>query len=159
MRLLVFFVCPRLCMCLHVKIYLTYVAFARRFACRWFIFLYFLVPCFNCSNFLFYLLQVVPAWLNCLPIKGDLIEAKVVHDQLCSMVERYYTSFIYPFGLFTYLRDDGKIWIWINLCFSNFYERAMHFPAIVSACQTICCNLFSVIFWCSKYPVSVSLTL
>ena len=27
-------------------------------------------------------------WLNCLPIKGDLIEAKVVHDQLCSMVER-----------------------------------------------------------------------
>lgn len=33
-------------------------------------------------------LQVVPAWLNCLPIKGDLIEAKVVHDQLCSMAER-----------------------------------------------------------------------
>lgn len=32
--------------------------------------------------------QVVPAWLNCLPIKGDLIEAKVVHDQLCSMAER-----------------------------------------------------------------------
>ncbi|KAI7993158.1 Importin-5 [Camellia lanceoleosa] len=32
--------------------------------------------------------QVVPAWLSCLPIKGDLIEAKVVHDQLCSMVER-----------------------------------------------------------------------
>ncbi|KAJ7955426.1 importin-5 [Quillaja saponaria] len=32
--------------------------------------------------------QVVPAWLNCLPIKGDLIEAKVVHDLLCSMVER-----------------------------------------------------------------------
>ncbi|XP_073141083.1 uncharacterized protein [Henckelia pumila] len=32
--------------------------------------------------------QVVPAWLGCLPIKGDLIEAKVVHDQLCSMVER-----------------------------------------------------------------------
>ncbi|XP_024975878.1 importin-5-like [Cynara cardunculus var. scolymus] len=32
--------------------------------------------------------QIVPAWLNCLPIKGDLIEAKVVHDQLCSMVER-----------------------------------------------------------------------
>ncbi|KAM2244227.1 hypothetical protein ACFXTI_005315 [Malus domestica] len=32
--------------------------------------------------------QVIPAWLNCLPIKGDLIEAKVVHDQLCSMVER-----------------------------------------------------------------------
>ncbi|KAL8170916.1 hypothetical protein V2J09_022720 [Rumex salicifolius] len=32
--------------------------------------------------------QVIPAWLSCLPIKGDLIEAKVVHDQLCSMVER-----------------------------------------------------------------------
>ncbi|KAK4355053.1 hypothetical protein RND71_027247 [Anisodus tanguticus] len=32
--------------------------------------------------------QVIPAWLNCLPIKGDLIEARVVHDQLCSMVER-----------------------------------------------------------------------
>lgn len=31
--------------------------------------------------------QVLPAWLSCLPIKGDLIEAKVVHDQLCSMVE------------------------------------------------------------------------
>ncbi|KAF9614584.1 hypothetical protein IFM89_019367 [Coptis chinensis] len=30
---------------------------------------------------------VVPAWLSCLPIKGDLIEAKLVHDQLCSMVE------------------------------------------------------------------------
>ncbi|XP_011025146.1 PREDICTED: importin-5 [Populus euphratica] len=32
--------------------------------------------------------QVVPAWLNCLPITGDLIEAKAVHEQLCSMVER-----------------------------------------------------------------------
>ncbi|KAM7500304.1 hypothetical protein LguiA_024718 [Lonicera macranthoides] len=32
--------------------------------------------------------QIVPAWLSCLPIKGDLVEAKVVHDQLCSMVER-----------------------------------------------------------------------
>lgn len=32
--------------------------------------------------------QLVPAWLGCLPIKGDLIEAKLVHDQLCSMVER-----------------------------------------------------------------------
>ncbi|XP_071735518.1 uncharacterized protein [Rutidosis leptorrhynchoides] len=32
--------------------------------------------------------QIVPAWLNCLPLKGDLIEAKAVHDQLCSMVER-----------------------------------------------------------------------
>ncbi|KAI4350353.1 hypothetical protein L6164_004815 [Bauhinia variegata] len=32
--------------------------------------------------------QIVPAWLSCLPIKGDLIEAKVVHERLCSMVER-----------------------------------------------------------------------
>ncbi|CAA2989820.1 importin-5-like [Olea europaea subsp. europaea] len=32
--------------------------------------------------------EVVPAWLSCLPIKGDLIEAKVVHEQLCTMVER-----------------------------------------------------------------------
>ncbi|CAJ1922046.1 unnamed protein product, partial [Sphenostylis stenocarpa] len=40
--------------------------------------------------------QVVPAWLSCLPIKGDLIEAKVVHDQLCSMVERSDTELIGP---------------------------------------------------------------
>ncbi|XP_020574529.1 importin-5 [Phalaenopsis equestris] len=32
--------------------------------------------------------QVVPSWLSCLPIKGDLIEAKLVHEQLCMMVER-----------------------------------------------------------------------
>ncbi|CAM8960812.1 unnamed protein product [Rhodiola kirilowii] len=32
--------------------------------------------------------QVVTAWLACLPIKGDLIEAKVVHEQLCAMAER-----------------------------------------------------------------------
>ncbi|KAJ0606051.1 putative armadillo-like helical, importin beta family [Helianthus annuus] len=32
--------------------------------------------------------QIIPAWLSCLPIKGDLIEAKVVHELLCSMVER-----------------------------------------------------------------------
>ncbi|MCO5568487.1 hypothetical protein L7F22_022186 [Adiantum nelumboides] len=32
--------------------------------------------------------QVVPAWLSCLPIRNDLVEAKIVHDQLCSMVER-----------------------------------------------------------------------
>jgi importin-5 len=33
--------------------------------------------------------QVVPAWLGCLPMKDDKVEAKVVHEQLCSMVERY----------------------------------------------------------------------
>ncbi|KAH7661814.1 Armadillo-like helical-containing protein [Dioscorea alata] len=32
--------------------------------------------------------QVLPAWLNCLPVKGDLDKAKIVHDQLCTMVER-----------------------------------------------------------------------
>ncbi|CAL0323404.1 unnamed protein product [Lupinus luteus] len=40
--------------------------------------------------------QVVPAWLGCLPLKGDLIEAKVVHDQLCSMVERSDRELIGP---------------------------------------------------------------
>nr|XP_009770140.1 PREDICTED: importin-5-like isoform X2 [Nicotiana sylvestris] len=34
------------------------------------------------------LAQVIPSWLNCLPIKADLVEAKLVHEQLCSMVER-----------------------------------------------------------------------
>ncbi|ONK65481.1 uncharacterized protein A4U43_C07F37550 [Asparagus officinalis] len=32
--------------------------------------------------------QIIPAWLSCLPIKNDLIEAKIVHEQLCFMVER-----------------------------------------------------------------------
>ncbi|CAO2829312.1 unnamed protein product [Amaranthus hypochondriacus] len=32
--------------------------------------------------------QVIPAWLNCLPIIGDLNQAKVVHERLCWMVER-----------------------------------------------------------------------
>ncbi|GLJ16157.1 hypothetical protein SUGI_0269600 [Cryptomeria japonica] len=32
--------------------------------------------------------QVVPAWLSCLPIKNDIIEAKVLHELFCSMVER-----------------------------------------------------------------------
>ncbi|GKA65282.1 importin-5-like protein [Tanacetum coccineum] len=32
--------------------------------------------------------QIIPAWLSCLPIKGDVIEAKAVHELLCSMVER-----------------------------------------------------------------------
>jgi len=36
----------------------------------------------------FHCWQIVPAWLSCLPIKSDLIEAKIVHEQLCSMVER-----------------------------------------------------------------------
>ncbi|GAB2211296.1 hypothetical protein Droror1_Dr00016589 [Drosera rotundifolia] len=40
--------------------------------------------------------QIVPLWLNCLPIKGDLVEAKVVHEQLCSMVERSDTEVLGP---------------------------------------------------------------
>ncbi|CAI9290298.1 unnamed protein product [Lactuca saligna] len=40
--------------------------------------------------------QVIPAWLSCLPIKGDLIEAKVVHELLCSMVERSDTVLLGP---------------------------------------------------------------
>ncbi|XP_059278722.1 uncharacterized protein LOC132032929 isoform X1 [Lycium ferocissimum] len=32
--------------------------------------------------------QIIPAWLNCLPIKDDVYEAKAALDQLCSMVER-----------------------------------------------------------------------
>ncbi|KAI3738774.1 hypothetical protein L2E82_28919 [Cichorium intybus] len=40
--------------------------------------------------------QVIPAWLSCLPIKGDLIEAKVVHDLLCSMVERSDSELLGP---------------------------------------------------------------
>ncbi|KAL9233007.1 hypothetical protein vseg_008053 [Gypsophila vaccaria] len=40
--------------------------------------------------------QIVPMWLNSLPIKGDLIEAKVVHEQLCAMVERSDTDLLGP---------------------------------------------------------------
>ncbi|KAG0494848.1 hypothetical protein HPP92_005842 [Vanilla planifolia] len=40
--------------------------------------------------------QIVPSWLSCLPIKGDLIEAKVVHEQLCSMVERSDSELLGP---------------------------------------------------------------
>ncbi|KAL2633872.1 hypothetical protein R1flu_005351 [Riccia fluitans] len=32
--------------------------------------------------------QVVPAWLSCLPLRNDLVESKIVHEQLCAMVER-----------------------------------------------------------------------
>lgn len=35
-----------------------------------------------------YILQVVPTWLGYLPIEDDPTEAKVVHEELCSMVER-----------------------------------------------------------------------
>jgi hypothetical protein len=33
------------------------------------------------------ILQVFSTWLSYLPIKDDPNEAKVVHEQLCSMVE------------------------------------------------------------------------
>ena len=39
-------------------------------------------------------MQVVPAWLGCLPLRGDLVEAKIVHEQLCSMAERYAIIFL-----------------------------------------------------------------
>jgi hypothetical protein len=41
-------------------------------------------------------MQVVPAWLGCLPLKGDLVEAKIVHEQLCSMVERQDAQLLGP---------------------------------------------------------------
>lgn len=59
--------------------------------------------CYNC-----FIWQVVPAWLSCLPLKGDLIEAKVVHAQLCSMVERWrYGIFLnLIFFLFLFLMQN-----------------------------------------------------
>lgn len=30
----------------------------------------------------------IPAWLSFLPLKEDLVEAKIMHEQLCSMVAR-----------------------------------------------------------------------
>ncbi|GJU48148.1 NAD(P)H dehydrogenase B4 [Tanacetum coccineum] len=32
--------------------------------------------------------KIIPAWLSYFSIEGDHIEAKVVHELLCSMVER-----------------------------------------------------------------------
>ncbi|KAM3294672.1 hypothetical protein ACQJBY_037513 [Aegilops geniculata] len=32
--------------------------------------------------------QVIPAWLSCLPLKNDLVEAKIVHEQMCAMLEK-----------------------------------------------------------------------
>ncbi|KAM3327543.1 importin-5-like [Capsicum galapagoense] len=40
--------------------------------------------------------QIIPVWLNCLPIKDDIYEAKAVLDQLCSMVERSDTELLGP---------------------------------------------------------------
>ncbi|XP_059276797.1 uncharacterized protein LOC132030992 isoform X4 [Lycium ferocissimum] len=40
--------------------------------------------------------EAIPAWLNCLPIKADLEEAKDVHTQLCSMIERSYGELLGP---------------------------------------------------------------
>ena len=41
-----------------------------------------------------------PEWLNCLPIKGDVIEAKAVHELLSVMIERqvklHVTSISHP---------------------------------------------------------------
>uniref|UniRef100_A0ACD5WAS2 Uncharacterized protein n=1 Tax=Avena sativa TaxID=4498 RepID=A0ACD5WAS2_AVESA len=32
--------------------------------------------------------QVIPAWLSCLPLKNDLVEARIVHEQMCAMLEK-----------------------------------------------------------------------
>ncbi|GJW05293.1 importin-5-like protein [Tanacetum coccineum] len=40
--------------------------------------------------------QVIPAWLNCLPIKGDVIQAKAVHELLSVMVERLDAELLGP---------------------------------------------------------------
>ncbi|XP_009774428.1 uncharacterized protein LOC107769350 isoform X1 [Nicotiana tabacum] len=40
--------------------------------------------------------QIIPVWLNCLPIKCDMAAAKYVHDLLCSMVERLDEELIGP---------------------------------------------------------------
>ncbi|KAL2597960.1 hypothetical protein AAZX31_11G218700 [Glycine max] len=32
---------------------------------------------------------MVPAWLSFLPLRNDLIEAKLMHEQLCLMAERF----------------------------------------------------------------------
>lgn len=55
----------------------------------------------------------MPAWLGCLPLKGDLVEAKIVHEQLCSMVERYVQK-----GLFSVLADivlDFQMFVLIGI--------------------------------------------
>ncbi|GAA0141371.1 transporter [Lithospermum erythrorhizon] len=60
--------------------------------------------------------QIIPAWLNCLPLKSDLIEAKAVHDQLCSMVERSDSELLGPnnhylpkiVAVFAEILCDGK---------------------------------------------------
>ncbi|PHT97046.1 hypothetical protein BC332_34029 [Capsicum chinense] len=40
--------------------------------------------------------QIIPTWLNCLPIKDDVYEAEAVLNQLCSMVERSDTELLGP---------------------------------------------------------------
>ena len=38
--------------------------------------------------------NIMTAWLNCLPIKADKLEAKWVHDKLIDMVEANHTAVI-----------------------------------------------------------------
>ncbi|KAJ6944728.1 importin-5 isoform X2 [Populus alba x Populus x berolinensis] len=59
--------------------------------------------------------QVVPAWLNCLPITGDLIEAKAVHEQLCSMVERSDRELLGPNN--QYLPKIVSVFAEVSFCF------------------------------------------
>lgn len=44
--------------------------------------------------------QVVPSWLSCLPLKNDLIEAKIVHEHLCLMVERSDSELLGPDNMY-----------------------------------------------------------
>ncbi|KAM0923386.1 hypothetical protein ACQ4PT_005570 [Festuca glaucescens] len=38
--------------------------------------------------------QVIPAWLSCLPLKNDLVEARIVHEQMCAMLEKSDTELL-----------------------------------------------------------------
>ncbi|CAN8252385.1 unnamed protein product [Cochlearia groenlandica] len=61
--------------------------------------------------------QVLPAWLNCLPISNDVIEAKVVHEQLCSMVERQDVELLGPNNQYLpkILRVFAEVLTWKNV--------------------------------------------
>lgn len=98
--------------------------------------------------------QVVPAWLNCLPIKSDLIEAKAVHDQLCSMVERQVDRYLIWFiekVIFVYLQI-------ILVTFFNLFSNCMIFPPAGQIWSfwvpiiNICLKLFQFLLRLDPYP-------
>ncbi|CAN4087801.1 unnamed protein product [Withania somnifera] len=57
--------------------------------------------------------RIIPAWLNCLPIRDDIDEAKAVLGQLCSMVER----------------SDGEL----------FGPNYLHLPKVISVFTEVLC--------------------